>query len=724
VNKRNENEPKRKGLPSKISKKKLTPLKIIIAITLVLFLTGCAGIFAMYTANWKDISDTEYQRKEKTIIYSADQQIIAELFSQNRTYVTLDQVPQNLRNALIATEDRRFYSHHGVDYIGIVRAAVGNVVGGGISSGASTITQQLARLLYLDPISTEQTKMDTFNRKFAEISIARQLEKKYSKDQILEMYFNEYYFGSGAYGIQEAAQTYFGKNISEVNLAEASMLAGIPQAPTAYAPNNDFDAAKARQNIVLNRMLKENYIDQAQLEEAVNTEIHIQPWSEAKLNDQMRDGYEQFIGKAFETYARNNAESVMKERGLSEEDAVTYIRGELASGGYKIYTTVNVAYQDNAINTMNELMPAYGMTGEKDSSALVSVNTDGAVLAYYGGDYNKTQVDMANSPRQPGSNIKPLYYSLALQNGTYSPGSTIKDVPTTFGAYKPSNYGGGFSGNVSITTALAQSLNVPAVKVFNAIGINNSMEWMKRMGITTVSEMDYNLATALGGMTDGIKPLDMAAAFNIFNNGGVYNSPYYITKIEKTDGTPVYDYKEDDSLVAYRVLSEEIADQMWNILNQVVTGGTGTAAYPGYPTAGKTGTTDNDWDLWFTGMTGNTTTAVWLGNEDHHPIGMGSYVAANVYGTYARGLVQNDLIPSIALGDEYQKPENHQPVGPEVPEGTVPESAQEMPIQEQELQPEKPKTVIRFRNDLFDDGSGDDDEKPIRRTRPFNPFFN
>ncbi len=718
---KNESEPKRKGLPSKTSKKKMTPLKIIIAIMLVLFLTGTAGVFAMYVANWKDISDTEYQRKEKTIVYSADQQIIAELFSQNRTYVTLDQIPQNLRNALIATEDRRFYSHNGVDYIGIIRATFGNILGGGISSGASTITQQLARLLYLDPISTEQTKMDTFNRKFAEISIARQLEKKYTKDQILEMYFNEYYFGSGAYGIQEAAQTYFGKNISEVNLAEAAMLAGIPQAPTAYAPNNDFEAAKARQEIVLSRMLKEKYIDQAQFDEAMNTEIHIQPWSEEQLNDQMRDGYEQFIGKAFETYARNNAEKVMKERGLSEEDAVTYIRGELASGGYKIYTTINVSYQDSAVNTMNELMPAYGMTGDKDSSALVTLNTDGAVLAYYGGDYNKTQVDMANTPRQPGSNIKPLYYSLALQNGTYTPGSTIKDVPTIFGGYKPSNYGGGFSGNVSITTALARSLNIPAVKVFNALGINNSIEWIKRMGVTTVSDMDYNLATALGGMTDGIKPFDMATSFNIFNDGGVYNSPYYITKIEKTDGTPVYDYKEDNTLTTYRVLSEEIADQMWTILNQVVTGGTGSAAYPGYPTAGKTGTTDNDWDLWFTGMTGNTTTAVWLGNEDHHPIGMGSYVAANVYGTYVRSLVQNDLIPSITQGDAYQRPADHQAVGPEVPEGTVPESAQEMPIQEQELQPEKPKTVIRFRREVSDD---DDDDETPRTLRPVNPFFN
>ncbi len=371
---------------------------------------------------------------------------------------------------------------------------MGNLLSGSATGqGASTLTQQLARLLFLPDISGEQTRTDSINRKFKEISIAWQLEDKYSKDQILEMYLNEYYFGSSAYGIEEAAQTYFGKTVSDCNLAECAMLAGLPQAPSAYAPNNDFEAAKARQGVVLGRMVKEGYITQAQADEAAATEIVVAPWSPDELNNQITDGYDAFVDQALEEYAKYQAPQVMKEQGLSEDEAITYVRTQIAGGGYKIYTTVNTAYQTTAIDAVVSGLAGYGYD-ESYTGALVSVDLDGAILAYYGGN---TDLDMASSTRQPGSNIKPLYYSGAFEQGIFTPSSTIVDEKTTFGGgWTPQNYGDTYSGTMTLTQALVQSKNVPAVKVFDAMGVDNAINWMKGLGISTFVDDDYNLSTA------------------------------------------------------------------------------------------------------------------------------------------------------------------------------------------------------------------------------------
>ena len=644
----------RQGLPRKSKpKRKMSTWKIVLLTIAALFVVGCGSVFAFYQANREDISGYTYQMKEKTQIFSSDNQIIAELFTQNRTYVSLDQIPKDLQNALIATEDSHFYNHGGIDYFGMARAMVSNVVSGSATGqGASTITQQLARVLFDLDLADEQTITDSFSRKFKEISIAWQLEDKYSKDQILEMYLNEYYFGSAAYGVQAAAQTYFGKNVSDLNLAECAMIAGLPQAPTAYAPNSNFEAAKKRQSEVLGRMVKEGYITQEQADQASATELTIMPWSETDINNQIRDGYDEFVSQTLDQYARYAAPAMMKERGLSEEDAIKQIRGDISSGGYKIYTTVNTSYQGTAIDAVRNGLDNYGMTADiGDTGALVTVDQSGAVRAYYGGTNEYNQVDMASTARQPGSNIKPLYYSGVFEKGIHSPSDTVRDEPTSFGGYSPQNYGGGYSGTVTLTQALVRSLNIPAVKVFNDFGVDNAIEWMKTFGITTFVSPgeredgydDYNLSAALGGLTEGIKPMEMAAAFNVFNNGGVYNQPYFVEKIERTNGQAVFD-KSQLKLDSHRVMSAETASAMWNILNQVVTSGTGTGAANGMATAGKTGTTDQEWDLWFTGMTGNLTSSIWVGNTERKEVGAGSYVPAGIYGSYMRSLVNNDLV--------------------------------------------------------------------------------
>jgi penicillin-binding protein 1A len=625
-----------KGM-KKRKKKNHIALKIVVVL-LILSILGVGVLYSIYAANRVDISDYQYQAKDKTEIYSSDNVLIAELYIKNRTNVTIDQIPETLQQALIATEDSRFYKHSGIDLYGIARATVSNIVSKGNGGGASTITQQLSRLLFLPDIATEQNISQTITRKLKEISIALQLEEKYSKAQILEMYFNEYYFGSSAYGIEEAARTYFNKSISEVNLAESAMLAGLPQAPSAYAPNSNFEAAKDRQLQVLERMVKEEYITQEESDAAAATEIIIRDPATINNDDQIVDGYEAFVSRALNEYASTRASAVMQERGITEDQAISYIKENIASGGYRMYTTVNSTCQMDAIDSLVDGLDNYGMYDETGS--IVTVDLDGSVMAYYGGN---TQIDMANTQRQPGSNIKPLFYAAAMDKGLISPSTLILDAYTDFGGYAPRNYGGGYHGLVTVRDALVYSYNIPAVKVYDEIGPQAAVSFMQQMGISTFEDTDYNLAVALGGMTYGIKPYEMAAAFNTFNNAGVYNEPYFVTKIEQTNGEEIYN-KDQGDLITRKVMSDTTATNMMSILTDEVSYGTGSGASQIYPTAGKTGTTHDEKDLWFTGITGNLTTTVWLGSPDNYVVGGGSYMAAHIYGSYLRQVINADLV--------------------------------------------------------------------------------
>ncbi|MBP8865704.1 MAG: PBP1A family penicillin-binding protein, partial [Acetobacterium sp.] len=628
-------EKQTKGIKRR-KKKKHIGVKVLVVL-LVLGVLGVGVMYSIYAANRMDISDYQYQAKDKTEIYSADNALIAELYTKNRTNVTIDQIPVQLQQALISVEDSRFYDHFGIDLLGIVRAFFSNIASNGIVEGASTITQQLARVLFLPDIATEQNFNQSLVRKLKEISIALQLEEKYTKEQILEMYFNEYYFGSGAYGIEEAAQTYFNKPVSQVNLAEAAMLAGLPQAPSAYAPNSDFEAAKKRQQEVLTRMVKEKYITQDEADAAYALELVIRDPATISNDDQIVDNYEAYVGRALDEYARLKASAVMQERGITEDQAIDYIKENIANGGYRIYTTINTAMQGDAIESLTS-----SLDGDlpNETGALVTVDLDGAVRAYYGGN---TQIDMANTPRQPGSNIKPLYYAAAMEKGLITPSTTISDTYTDFGGYAPRNYDGGYHGTVTVRTALVNSYNIPAVKVFDKVGPEEAVAFMQLMGISTFEDDDYNLATALGGMTYGIKPLEMAAAFNVFNNAGVYNQPYYITKLEQVNGEVLYT-KNASSTSTKKVMSDTTATNMIDILEGVVSYGTGSAASQIYTTAGKTGTTHDDKDLWFTGITGNLTTTVWLGTPENDVIYGGSSRSASIYGEYMSMVIDQDLL--------------------------------------------------------------------------------
>ena len=627
-------------------KKSRIGIKISVVL-LILAIIGTGVVYSIYTAyaaydayaaKQMDISDYEYQVKDKTEIYSADNVLIAELYTKNRTNVTIDQIPVDLQEALISVEDSRFYDHSGIDLFGITRAFFANIINKNNGEGASTITQQLARVLFLPDIATEQTFSQSLTRKLKEISIALQLEQKYTKQQIMEMYFNEYYFGSGAYGIEEASKTYFNKDVSQVNLAEAAMLAGLPQAPSAYAPNTQFEAAKKRQLQVLQRMVKEKYITQEESDAAAATAITIRDPATINNDNQIVDGYEAFVGKALNEYAKTGASAVMQERGLTEDQAINYIKENIASGGYRIYTTINSVYQADAIDSLTTGLDKNGL--DTETGSVVTTDLNGSVRAYYGGN---TQIDMADTPRQPGSNIKPLYYAAAMDKGLITPSTTILDAYTDFGGYAPKNYGGVYHGNVTVRQALVYSYNIPSVKIFDKIGPTAAIAFMEKMGISTFDDNDYYLATALGGMTYGIKPLEMSAAFNTFNNNGVYNQPYFITKVEQTNGKEIYT-KDSANLVTSKVMSDTTVTDMISILTDEVKYGTGSNAAQIYPTAGKTGTTNDEKDLWFTGMTGNLTTAVWLGSPDNYVIGGASTMAAGIYGSYLSQIINQNLL--------------------------------------------------------------------------------
>ncbi len=625
------------GLPSrKHKRKKFKAWQKVLIVLLVIFAAGVAGVFAMYQRNRVDISNYTYKEKQKTQIISSDNQVIAELFTENRTYVSLNQIPDNMKNALIATEDSRFYDHGGVDYYGILRSLAFNALHRNTrSQGASTLTQQLARTLFLPDISSEQTFMDSLNRKFKEISIARQLNKKYSKNQILEMYLNETYFGSSAYGIEEAAKTYFGKDIWDCDLAECAVLAGLPQAPSGYAPNIHPEAAKRRQGEVLDRMVKTGYITKSQADQAKAEQLNVVSWDASKLNNQVTEGYEKFVNRALQQYAEAVAPNVMKKQGISKKEAIKYTRTQVASGGYKIYTTINTGMQSKALDISLKKYPK----GSSTTNAIVTLDQDGSVRAYYGGN---TEVDMCNTARQPGSNIKPLYYSCAIDKGIFNANSQLHNYGT-YGNWTPRAEGGGST--VSLTTAIVKSYNPPAAYVWYTLGNQTAVDWIKTMGITTFTSSDYNINTCVGGMLYGIKPIEMAAAFNIFNNNGIYNQPKFVTRVQNSNGSTIFK-SSDLNLDTHQVMKSSTASTMKSILRQVVTSGTGTNANV-YGTAGKTGTTDNGKDLWFTGMTGNLTTSIWTGNLNNKAIGGYGATSAATYGSYMKALGSANLITGL-----------------------------------------------------------------------------
>lgn len=506
--------------------------------------------------------------------------------TENRLPVKLSQVPKDLQNAFIATEDNRFYSHHGVDPIGIMRAIWVNIAHDGVAEGGSTITQQLARNVFL-------TQDRTLKRKIMEAMLAIRIEQYYTKQEILEMYLNQIYFGQGAYGVQAAAHVYFGKNVQDLDLAQSAMLAGLPQSPNYYSPLTNYKAGKARQAVVLGQMVKYDYIDQATADKAKDEDLGLREKSEAAHSD-------------------NNASYFIDY--VISEIAEKYGDDAVYKDGLKIYTTIDMKAQDAAVQAMHNLPNFYtddkGLT--QPQGALIAINPhNGYIVAMVGGRGDDSFNRAVLAERQPGSAFKPFVYLAAIQDGM-TPGTVMDDKKIEFNGWSPKNYEGTYSGQMTLRYALQHSVNTIAVQLADAVGMRKVLNLASSLGITTLDDSkDNNLAAALGGLTNGVKPIDMAVAYGTLANGGVKVKPVAITKIVDRNGQVV----EENSTEEQRVVDPKYAYVITNMLESVMSGGTGGGASIGRPAAGKTGTTDESKDAWFVGYTPDLVAAVWMGDD-------------------------------------------------------------------------------------------------------------
>ncbi|WP_418293174.1 transglycosylase domain-containing protein [Megasphaera sp.] len=597
----------------------LRRIRLFIALCLVVFAgLGFGYIFAAYQS-LPAVGDN-MRPAVSSQVFDSHGRLITTLHSdQNRLPIDINKVPQNLQNAFIAAEDNRFYEHIGIDPIGIFRAIFANLTNRGIAQGGSTITQQLAKNAFL---SQEQT----LKRKIQEAMLALEIEHKYSKKEILEMYMNQIYFGQGAYGIQTAAKTYFNKDVNELTLTQCAMLAGLPKSPNYYSPFNNLNEAKKRKNVVLDQMVKYGYVSAAEAEDAKNQDLGLSKSHQSKEADE----YASFIDYVSQQVAKKYGDDALYKEGL------------------KIYTTMDVDKQHAAVRAMRNLPNNYtdenGLT--QPQAAIVSIDPKtGHILAMVGGRGQDSFNRASMAVRQPGSAFKPFVYLTALQHDM-TPDTTMNDQPVTYGSWSPKNAGGSYSGTMTLSDALAHSVNTIAVQLADQVGTKNIIANAKKMGITTLDAKDDNLAMALGGLTKGVTPLEMASAYGTFANKGVHVKPTAIVKILDRNGNVLEDASTlEKEETKTRVMSEREAYEMTTMLEGVIDHGTGTAAAIGRPAAGKTGTTDDNKDAWFVGYTPDIVTAVWIGDDT------GSHSLGEIYGGTIPAEIWKDYMSS-ATSDE------------------------------------------------------------------------
>ncbi len=575
---------------SKVKKVLLTILAALIGV-LLLF---CAAFYVFFDVpDWQKLDISRLSALAQTSsMYDMNGELMSELRgSENRIIVSLDEIPLHTRQAFIAAEDLRFYDHRGIDVYRILGALRSNLKSGSLAEGASTITQQLAKLTHL---SAEKT----IRRKLEEINLAFQIEKVYNKDEILAMYLNTVYFGRGAYGIQAAAQAYFGVDAEDLTLNQSASLAAIIKAPSIYAPHISPSNNRSRRQYILSVMAENGFISQEEKQAALDESI----WVLAQEAEKQL--YSWYIDEAL----RESAELL----GLSADEVI--------QGGFKIYTAYDARLQSIAdeVYADSSFFPAAASDGTPIQSAMAVVDTNnGAVLAMIGGrDYTvRRGLNRATQMRrQPGSALKPLaVYGPALELG-YTTASVLLDEKTSFGGYTPRNAGDRYYGLVTMRTAIRNSLNTTAVRLLEEIGLDASIQYLNKMGIPTRNS-DRNLSLALGSMTYGVTPVELAAAYVPYANGGIYHQPYCVERIETVDGSNVYERKDSGK----QVLSAQNAFLMTSLLQSVVSSGTGTRMLAANtPIAGKTGTvsmTGGNRDIWMTAYTPEISVAVWMGYD-------------------------------------------------------------------------------------------------------------
>ncbi|MCH4007958.1 PBP1A family penicillin-binding protein [Companilactobacillus sp.] len=599
---------------------------ILLFLTLILVLSG----FWTYKAKTSNIEDLKASLQTKTTVLDKDGDNAGALYSRKGTYVGLDKISPNIQNAVISTEDRTFWTNPGFSVKGYARAAVGYLLHRGISGG-STLTQQLAKNALL-------TQKQTLSRKGEELFLSIEINKVYSKKSILAMYLNNAYFGNGIWGVQDASEKYFGKNASELDPGEGAVLAAILKSPNAYNPIDSMSNSKARRNLVLSLMADNNKLSSQQAKYYQSTPIDL------------TDNYQESSSYKYPYFFDAVIDEAVNKYGLKEDDVL--------NKGYKIYTTLDQNMQSAMEKSFDNsyLFPANATDGKEVQGASIAVDPKtGGILAVVGGrgehtfrGYNRaTQMQ-----RQPGSTIKPLaVYTPAIQNG-YSYDSELPDQITSFGKnkYSPTNADGQYQDEIPMYKALAQSENVPAVALLDKIGVKKGVASVENFGIK-VNKNDQNLALALGGLSTGVSPLQMARAYTAFANEGKLADTHFITKIVDATGTVIVD---NTSNATKQIINKDTAKEMTSMMLGVYNEGTGSAAKPdGYKIAGKTGSTEvpRSWgqdgtnDQWMIGYTPDIVVANWIGfdtrSETHFIPGTSENAIAPLYKNEMENILPN-----------------------------------------------------------------------------------
>lgn len=572
------------------------------------------------------------QQVSSTSILDGTGNEISKMITPTRGYIEyadLDEMPDMLKQAFLITEDKRFYRHAGLDLIGVGRAGVQNIIHMDWSQGGSSITQQLARNLYLDGSKT-------LIRKLNELSIALEMEKRYSKDEILEMYLNQIYMGRQQYGVKAAAWRYFGvDDLNKLELWQIATLAGIPKGPSIYNPVDNELLSKERRSVVLSLMHEQGIITSKQMKEAAAVEYKPpRPGMERKSTTQTSDVRQPSYISA--------VDAVVAEASLLTGKSEADIR----SAGWTIRTGLDASAQEAMEKTFAESVwfPDDRKDQQVQASMVILDQLNGEVKAIMGGrnpvkgDINRALIDA----RQPGSVFKPIVaYGPALESGKFNPGSMLPDLPMSYGGYQPSNLGGRYRGTVSMSQALQQSINAPSVWLLDQIGLRQSKDFAQKLGIEIGNE-DTNLSIALGGLHKGVSPLKLAQAYAVFANDGKFNRAHLIREITDAQGRVIYAHQSTNK----QVITKRTAQEMTKMLQLVVSQGTGKRAQMSQVrVAGKTGTTQAAFpnapkganrDIWFAGYTGKWTGVVWMGfdyTDAAHYLESGSGTAAELFST-------------------------------------------------------------------------------------------
>jgi penicillin-binding protein 1A len=602
----------------------------IALLLLALFAAGTiAGIVAAYARNLPDISRmADYQPASSTRIFARDGSLLASVYKENRVWVPITHIPPLVSEAFVANEDHNFYSHHGVDFGGIVRAAFADLTHQQFQ-GASTITQQLARRLFLnDEVSV--------SRKIQEALLAIEIERYYTKDEILERYLNIIYLGAGAYGVDAAAHTYFGKGVDKLSVGQAAMLAGVVAAPSDYSPFANLDLARDRQRHVLDRMVESGYISQAEADAQYDAPL--------ALVSQRAPGLQGYSSPYFTTYAIAQLERLFGKDAVQE-------------GGLQVYTTLDPRMEriaQEAVTWGVDTALAEGINAHE--AALVAIRpSTGEIVAMIGGPHFSldNQFNRAwQAHRQPGSSFKAYVYTAAIDSGM-PPSTIVDDSPVEYPMgdgteWSPKDDDFRYMGPVTLRTALALSRNVVAVKLAERIGLDRVIDYAHRMGVT--SDLEPNLSLALGSSV--VSVLDQASGYSTLANQGLHVDPTPFRLVKDSLGSVVLD---NQYAQATDVVGPGTAFLMTSMLEDVITKGTG---YPnaiiGRPAAGKTGTTSDFRDAWFVGYTPDLVTAVWLGNDDYSRMyeSYGGNVPARIWARFMKAALQGTPPHDFPVSDE------------------------------------------------------------------------